>query len=104
MLGYAMVKIGLPLIPFILGVLLGNQIKIDLIRPIMSDPDAWLFVTRPIQERCSQPRSDRSCRRCAASWCEETSTRERRTRGRSGYLDGGNGQSDDGTASKTETR
>ena len=48
MLGYAIVKIGLPLIPFILGVLLGNQIKIDLIRPIMSDPDPWLFVTRPI--------------------------------------------------------
>jgi len=47
-LGYAMVKVGLPLAPFILGVILGDQIEINLIRSIMSDPDPWLFVTRPI--------------------------------------------------------
>ena len=43
-----MVKVGLPLAPFILGVILGEQIEINLIRSIMSDPDPWLFVTRPI--------------------------------------------------------
>ena len=47
-LGYGMVKVGLPLAPFILGVILGDQIEINLIRSIMSDPDPWLFVTRPI--------------------------------------------------------
>ena len=47
-LGYAMVKVGLPLAPFILGVILGDQIEINLIRSIMSDPDPWLFVTRPL--------------------------------------------------------
>ncbi|MEO8186113.1 MAG: tripartite tricarboxylate transporter permease [Burkholderiaceae bacterium] len=47
-LGYAMVKVGLPLAPFILGVILGDQIEINLIRSIMTDPDPWLFVTRPI--------------------------------------------------------
>lgn len=46
--GYAMVKFGFPLAPFILGVILGDQIEINLIRAIMSDPDPWLFVTRPI--------------------------------------------------------
>jgi len=48
LLGYAMVKAGLPLAPFILGVILGDQIEINLIRAIMSDADPWLFVTRPI--------------------------------------------------------
>jgi len=48
LLGYAMVKTGLPLAPFILGVILGDQIEINLIRAIMTDPDPWLFVTRPI--------------------------------------------------------
>jgi putative tricarboxylic transport membrane protein len=47
-LGYVMVKTGFPLAPFILGVILGDQIEINLIRAIMSDPDPWLFVTRPI--------------------------------------------------------
>ena len=28
--------------------ILGDQIEINLIRSIMSDPDPWLFVTRPI--------------------------------------------------------
>ena len=48
LLGYAMVKFGFPLAPFILGVILGDQIEINLIRAIMSDPDPALFVTRPI--------------------------------------------------------
>src|SRR5688572_18206426 len=47
-LGYLMVKAGIPLAPFILGVILGDQIEINLIRSIMTDPDPWLFVTRPI--------------------------------------------------------
>src|SRR5687767_8585455 len=46
--GYLMVKFGYPLAPFILGVILGDQIEINLIRSIMTDPDPWLFVTRPI--------------------------------------------------------
>jgi len=47
-LGYLMVKAGLPLAPFILGVILGDQIEINLVRAIMTDPDPWLFLTRPI--------------------------------------------------------
>jgi putative tricarboxylic transport membrane protein len=47
-LGYAMVKFGYPLAPFILGVILGDQIEINLVRAIMTDSDVWLFVTRPI--------------------------------------------------------
>jgi putative tricarboxylic transport membrane protein len=47
-LGYAMVKFGFPLAPFILGVILGDQIEINLIRAIMTDPDPWQFLTRPI--------------------------------------------------------
>jgi putative tricarboxylic transport membrane protein len=47
-LGYAMVKFGFPLAPFILGVILGDQIEINLIRAIMTDPDPLLFLTRPI--------------------------------------------------------
>jgi putative tricarboxylic transport membrane protein len=47
-LGYLMVKFAFPLAPFILGVILGDQIEINLIRSIMTDPDPWLFVTRPI--------------------------------------------------------
>jgi putative tricarboxylic transport membrane protein len=46
--GYLMVKFGFPLAPFILGVILGDQIEINLIRAIMSDPNPWLFLTRPI--------------------------------------------------------
>jgi putative tricarboxylic transport membrane protein len=48
LLGYAMVKLGFPLAPFILGVILGDQIEINLIRAIMTDPNPWLFVTQPI--------------------------------------------------------
>ncbi|HJS37949.1 MAG TPA: tripartite tricarboxylate transporter permease [Burkholderiales bacterium] len=47
-LGYAMVKFGFALAPFILGVILGDQIEINLIRAVMTDPDPWLFLTRPI--------------------------------------------------------
>jgi putative tricarboxylic transport membrane protein len=48
LLGYAMLKGGLPLAPLILGVILGDQIEINLVRAIMTDSDVWLFVTRPI--------------------------------------------------------
>jgi len=47
-LGYLMVKFGFPLAPFILGVILGDQIEINLVRSIMTDSNPWLFVTRPI--------------------------------------------------------
>ena len=43
-----MVKFGFPLAPFILGVILGDQIEINLVRSIMTDANPWLFVTRPI--------------------------------------------------------
>ena len=43
-----MVKFGLPLAPFILGVILGDQIEINLVRSLMTDANLWLFVTRPI--------------------------------------------------------
>jgi putative tricarboxylic transport membrane protein len=46
--GYAMVKAGLPLAPLILGLILGDQIELNLIRAIMTDSDPWLFLTRPI--------------------------------------------------------
>ncbi len=48
LVGYAMVKFGFPLAPFILGVILGDQIEINLIRAIMTDSDPWLFLTPPI--------------------------------------------------------
>jgi putative tricarboxylic transport membrane protein len=46
--GYLMVKFGLPLAPFILGVILGDQIEINLVRSLMTDANLWLFITRPI--------------------------------------------------------
>jgi putative tricarboxylic transport membrane protein len=46
--GYLMLKFGLPLAPFILGVILGDQIEINLVRSLMTDADLRLFVTRPI--------------------------------------------------------
>ncbi|HEV7477268.1 MAG TPA: tripartite tricarboxylate transporter permease, partial [Burkholderiales bacterium] len=48
LVGYAMVKAGLPLEPLILGVILGDQIEINLVRAIMTDDNPWLFLTRPI--------------------------------------------------------
>jgi putative tricarboxylic transport membrane protein len=47
-LGYAMVKGGLPLAPLILGVILGDQIEINLVRALMTDANIGLFLTRPI--------------------------------------------------------
>jgi len=47
-IGYLFVKFGFPLAPFILGVILGDQIEINLVRAIMTDADPWLFITRPI--------------------------------------------------------
>lgn len=47
-LGYALVKAGFPLAPLILGLILGDQIEINLIRAIMTDSNLWLFLTRPI--------------------------------------------------------
>lgn len=46
--GYVLVKAGFPLAPLILGLILGDQIELNLIRSIMTDPNPWLFVTRPI--------------------------------------------------------
>ena len=47
-LGYVLVKAGFPLAPLILGLILGDQIEINLIRAIMTDSNPWLFLTRPI--------------------------------------------------------
>jgi putative tricarboxylic transport membrane protein len=47
-IGYLLVKFGFPLAPLILGVILGDQIEINLVRALMTDSDPWLFVTRPI--------------------------------------------------------
>jgi len=46
--GYVLVKGGFPLAPLILGLILGDQIEINLIRAIMTDSNPWLFLTRPI--------------------------------------------------------
>jgi putative tricarboxylic transport membrane protein len=47
-LGYLMVKGGFPLAPFILGVILSEPLEINLVRALMSDPNLWLFLTRPM--------------------------------------------------------
>ncbi|WP_056296601.1 tripartite tricarboxylate transporter permease [Afipia sp. Root123D2] len=47
-IGYAMVKAHIPLAPLILGVVLGDAIESNLIRAVSTEPDPWLFVTRPI--------------------------------------------------------
>jgi putative tricarboxylic transport membrane protein len=47
-LGYGLVKFGFPLAPLILGVILGDQIEVNLVRAIMTDSNPWLFFTRPI--------------------------------------------------------
>jgi len=46
--GYVLVKAGFPLAPLILGLILGDQIELNLIRSIMTDSNPWLFITRPI--------------------------------------------------------
>jgi putative tricarboxylic transport membrane protein len=48
LLGHALVKFRFPLAPLILGVILGDQIEVNLVRAIMTDGDPWLFLTRPI--------------------------------------------------------
>jgi putative tricarboxylic transport membrane protein len=48
LVGYGLVKLGFPLAPLILGVILGDQIEINLVRAIMTDANPWLFLTRPI--------------------------------------------------------
>jgi putative tricarboxylic transport membrane protein len=47
-IGYAMVKARIPLAPLILGVVLGDQIEANLIQAVSTDPNPWLFFTRPI--------------------------------------------------------
>ena len=47
-LGYAMAKCQFPLAPFILGVILGDQIEVNLVRALMTDANPMLFFTRPI--------------------------------------------------------
>ncbi|MGC1464668.1 MAG: tripartite tricarboxylate transporter permease [Pseudolabrys sp.] len=47
-IGYAMVKARMPLAPLILGVVLGDQIEANLIQAVSTDPNPWLFLTRPI--------------------------------------------------------
>jgi putative tricarboxylic transport membrane protein len=47
-IGYALVKLGFPLAPLILGLILGDQIELNLVRAIMTDANPWLFLTRPI--------------------------------------------------------
>lgn len=47
-IGYAMVKGRIPLAPLILGVVLGDQIESNLIQSVATDPNPWLFLTRPI--------------------------------------------------------
>jgi putative tricarboxylic transport membrane protein len=46
--GYVLVKAGFPLAPLILGLILGDQIEINLIRAYMTDDNLSLFLTRPI--------------------------------------------------------
>jgi putative tricarboxylic transport membrane protein len=47
-LGYALVKAGFPLAPLILGLILGDQIELNLVRAFMTDDNPLLFLTRPI--------------------------------------------------------
>jgi putative tricarboxylic transport membrane protein len=46
--GYVLVKLKFPLAPLILGLILGDQIEVNLVRALMSDSDPLLFFTRPI--------------------------------------------------------
>ena len=47
LLGYAMRRFGFPLAPMILGVVLGDNAEVNLIRALASDDNLWLFITRP---------------------------------------------------------
>lgn len=46
--GYGLVKFRFPLAPLILGLILGDQIEVNLVRALMTDNNPWLFFTRPI--------------------------------------------------------
>jgi len=46
--GYGLIKLGFPLATLILGVILGDQIEVNLVRALMTDGNPWLFLTRPI--------------------------------------------------------
>jgi putative tricarboxylic transport membrane protein len=46
-LGYAMRRYGFPLAPMILGVVLGDNAEINLIRALATDSDLTIFFTRP---------------------------------------------------------
>jgi putative tricarboxylic transport membrane protein len=46
--GVVLVKAGFPLAPLILGLVLGDQVEVNLVRAIMTDDDPTLFLTRPI--------------------------------------------------------
>ncbi len=48
LIGYALVKFRFPLAPLILGLILGDQIEVNLVRALMTDGNPWLFFTRPI--------------------------------------------------------
>ena len=54
LLGYAMVKGGFPLAPFILGVILGDQIEINLIRAIMTDSEPLAVPDAPDLRRAAR--------------------------------------------------
>ena len=47
LIGYAMRRFGFPLAPMILGVVLGPNAEVNLIRAIATDDNLLLFVTRP---------------------------------------------------------
>ncbi|MFN7087435.1 MAG: tripartite tricarboxylate transporter permease [Burkholderiales bacterium] len=47
-IGYGLVKFRFPLAPLILGLILGDQIEVNLVRALMTDNNPWLFLTRPI--------------------------------------------------------
>lgn len=45
-------KLRVPLAPLILGVILGDQSEVNLVRALMTDANPWLFLTRPISGGC----------------------------------------------------
>ncbi|MCF3932681.1 tripartite tricarboxylate transporter permease [Acuticoccus sp. M5D2P5] len=45
--GFAMSRLGYPIAPFVLGVVLGDIAEVNLIRAISIAPDPMMFVTRP---------------------------------------------------------
>jgi hypothetical protein len=73
-------KFGVPLAPFILGVILGDQIEINLIRAIMTDADPRLFLSRPISGCCWRPRWARCCSRRGSTGASSGERRRRRKR------------------------